>query len=308
MTLLQMRYILEVDRCGSMNRAAQDLFVSQSALSTAILEVEKELGITIFRRSNRGVVLTEDGRELVMQIAPIVERSGRITRYYSERKAENRVALSVASQRYPFCAKAFVEYLHLLEEPRIQVSFKEMEMAAVIDEVFRRQSALGVIFVSDMTEHFIGRILREKDLEFFQLAKLRPRVFMRRGHPLASEPSVRLEQLYAYPYVVFTQSDSNYQYAEEAVVGTGAQFDRVVCVSDRATAYNVMAHTNCVSTGSGVMPEGYGDDRLVTLPLTGPVHDMRLGYIKLRSVPLTETGEKFVDILTHSLAEIGERV
>ena len=69
MTLLQMRYILEVERCGSMNRAAQDLFISQSALSTAILEVEKELGITIFRRSNRGVVLTEDGRELVMQIA-----------------------------------------------------------------------------------------------------------------------------------------------------------------------------------------------------------------------------------------------
>ena len=164
MTLLQMRYILEVDRCGSMNRAAQDLFVSQSALSTAILEVEKELGITVFRRSNRGVVLTEEGRELVAQIAPIVERSGRIARYYSERRAENRVTLSVASQRYPFCAKAFVEYLHLLEEPRIQVSFKEMEMAAVIDEVFRRQSAMGIIFVSDMTEHFIGRILQEKDL------------------------------------------------------------------------------------------------------------------------------------------------
>ena len=275
MTLLQMRYILEVERCGSMNRAAQDLFLSQSALSTAILEVEKELGITIFRRSNRGVVLTEDGRELVMQIAPIVERSGRITRYYSERKA---------------------------------VSFKEMEMAAVIDEVFRRQSALGIIFVSDMTEHFIGRILREKDLEFFQLAKLRPRVFMRRGHPLASEPSVRLEQLYAYPYVVFTQSDGNYQYAEEAVVGTDAQFDQMVCVSDRATAYNVIAHTNCVSTGSGVMPEGYGDDRLLTIPLTGSVREMRLGYIKPRSMPLTETGEKFVTILTRSLAEIGEEL
>ena len=64
MTLLQMRYILEVERCGSMNRAAQDLFISQSALSTAILEVEKELGITIFRRSNRGVVLTEDGHQV----------------------------------------------------------------------------------------------------------------------------------------------------------------------------------------------------------------------------------------------------
>ena len=106
MTLLQMSYILEIDRCGSINRAAQNLFVSQSALSSAIAEVEKELGITIFHRSNRGVALTEDGRELLNQIIPIVERSRKITRYYSERRAENRVTLSIDAQRYPFCAKA----------------------------------------------------------------------------------------------------------------------------------------------------------------------------------------------------------
>ena len=244
MTLLQMSYILEVDRCGSMNRAARNLFLSQSALSAAIAEVERELGVTIFLRTNRGVTLTEEGRELTAQIAPLVERSRKLERYYSERRAADRVSLSVASQRYPFCAKAFVEFLHLLDEPHIQVSFKEMEMAAVIDEVTARRSAFGIIFVSDMTEHFIGRILREKNLTFQPLVDIRPRVFLRKGHPLSGERAVRLEQLYAYPYAVFTQSDSNYHFAEEAVVGTGAEFDRVVSVSDRATAYNVMAHTD----------------------------------------------------------------
>ena len=108
-----------------------------------------------------------------------------------------------------------------------------------------RRSALGIIFVSDMTEHFISRILREKNLTFQPLVNIRPRVFLRKGHPLSRNASVRLEQLYAYPYVIFTQSDSNYHYAEEAVVGTVAEFDRVVSVSDRATAYNVIAHTDC---------------------------------------------------------------
>ena len=149
MTLLQMSYILEVDRCGSMNRAAQNLFLSQSALSAAIAEVERELGVTVFLRTNRGVTLTEEGRELVAQIAPLVDRSRKLSRYYSERRAADRASLSVASQRYPFCAMAFVEFLHLLDEPHIQVSFKEMEMAAVIDEVAERRSALGVIFVSE---------------------------------------------------------------------------------------------------------------------------------------------------------------
>mgnify|MGYP001538095547 FL=1 len=150
MTLLQMSYILEIDRCGSINRAAQNLFVSQSALSSAIAEVEKELGITIFHRSNRGVALTEDGRELLNQIIPIVERSRKITRYYSERRAENRVTLSIAAQRYPFCAKAFVEFLHLREEPRIEVSFKEVEMAAVIEQVAQQQSCL--LYTSDAAD------------------------------------------------------------------------------------------------------------------------------------------------------------
>ena len=306
MTLLQMSYILEVDRCGSMNRAARNLFLSQSALSAAIAEVERELGVTIFLRTNRGVTLTEEGRELTAQIAPLVERSRKLERYYSERRAADRVSLSVASQRYPFCAKAFVEFLHLLDEPHIQVSFKEMEMAAVIDEVARRQSALGILFLSDATEHFITRLLREKGLTFHPLAAIRPRVFLRKGHPLSGERAVRLEQLYAYPYAVFTQSDSNYHFAEEAVVGTGAEFDRVVSVSDRATAYNVMAHTDCVSTGSGVLPDGYGDDRLMTLPLDGAVPEMRLGYIQLQGVPLPATAQQFADILKRILGELNE--
>lgn len=304
MTLLQMSYILEVDRCGSMNRAARNMFLSQSALSAAIAEVERELGVTIFLRTNRGVTLTEEGRELVAQIAPLVERSRKLSRYYSERRAADRAALSVSSQRYPFCAMAFVEFLHLLDQPHIQVSFKEMEMAAVIDEVAERRSALGIIFVSDITEHFISRILREKNLTFQPLVNIRPRVFLRKGHPLSRNASIRLEQLYAYPYVIFTQSDSNYHYAEEAVVGTVAEFDRVVSVSDRATAYNVIAHTDCVSTGSGVLPDGYGDDRLMTLPLTGDIHDMRLGVIRPKDVPLTPHGQQFVDILKRTLSDL----
>ena len=98
-------------------------------------------------------------------------------------------------------------------------------------------------------------------------------------------------------------SDAGYDIAED-LDGVLAEFDRVVSVSDRATAYNVMAHTDCVSTGSGVLPDGYGDDRLMTLPLIGGVPDMRLGVIRPRDVPLTPHGQQFVDILQHTLSEL----
>lgn len=304
MTLLQMNYILEIDRCGSMNKAAQSLYVSQSALSSAMAEVEKELGITIFHRSNRGIVLTEDGQELVAQIAPIVEQSRRLSRYYGRRKTADRVRLSIAAQRYPFCAKAFVEALHRLGEQPVQAALKEMDMPAVIRDVATGDSGLGVIFVSDLTERAIRRSLEEKDLVFEPLVTLWPHVFLRRGHPLAKEKTVTLEQLRPYPHAVFTQSDSDLNFAEEAVAGTGVDFERMIYVCDRATIYNVMAHTDCVSTGSGILPEGYADDSLVSIPLADD-QNMRLGVIRRRGRPLTEMEQSFVERLREITADMG---
>ena len=302
MTLLQMNYILEIDRCGSMNKAAQSLFVSQSALSSAILEVEKDLGFPIFRRSNRGISLTEDGRELVSQITPIVEQCRKLSRYYGRRKDADRVHLSVSAQRYPFCAKAFVCYLNSLGTLPMQLSLKETDMAAVICDVATGLSDLGVIFISDRTENYIIRSLEEKNLVFEPLVTLHPHVFMRKDHPLSAETSITLDQLRPYPHVVFTQSESNLNYAEEAVYGSGVDFERMVYVSDRASIYNVMAHTDCVSTGSGVLPDGYADDRLIAIPLRDAC-DMRLGTVSQRQHKLSEPEQKFIEILHRITAE-----
>lgn len=303
MTLLQMSYILEIDRCGSMNKAAQRLFLSQSTLSSAILEAERELGITIFHRSNRGIRLTEDGKELLAQITPLVERSRKLERYYSRRRERDWLHLSVAAQRYPFCAKAFVELLQEPEQRPMQMSLKEMDMSAVIREVAQGESELGVIFVSDLTEHAVFRVLEEKSLRFQPLVRLKPQVFMRKGHPLAGESSVTVEQLRDFPHVVFAQPDGDLNFAEEAVPGSGVDFPRMVYVSDRATIYNVLAHTDCVSTGSGVLPVGYADESLLAIPLEGQ-QDMRLGILHRRDIPLTETARAFVERLESITSEM----
>ena len=264
LTLLQMQYVLEIDRCGSMNKAAQRLFCSQSALSSAIVEVERELGITVFHRSNRGISLTEDGRALVGQITPIVEQSRKLSRYYQSRRTGDFRQLSVAAQHYPFCARAFVELLGELGELPI--------------------------------EHAVRRALEEKQLSFQPLVTLKPHVFLRRGHPLAGESSVRLEQLRPYPHVVFTQPEGDLNFAEEAVAGSGADFPRMIYVSDRATIYNIIAHTDGVSTGSGVLPTGYADEGLTAVPLEGQ-RDMRLGYIHRKGEALSQLQSRFVALL-----------
>ena len=178
-------------------------------------------------------------------------------------------------------------------------------MSAVIAEVAGGESELGVIFVSDLTERTILRALREKNLLFTPLRRLRPRVFMRRGHPLAGEAALTLEQLRPYPHVVFTQSDSKLDFAEEAVPGSGIDFERMILVSDRATIYSVMAHSDAVSTGSGILPGGYSDERLISIPLAGG-RDMRLGLIHAEGRELSPLARRFVAILRGIVEEIGE--
>ena len=304
MTLNQMIYILEIDRCGSMNKAARSLFISQTGISSAVSEVESGLGIIIFTRTNRGIKLTDDGRQLVNQIAPIVEKSRAIERFYAERDSSKRVQLSIASQRYPFCAKAFVEFLQELDEPQLKLSFKEMEMASVIDEVASCQSELGILFVSEMTEAFIDRILDGKNLEFRMLAEIQPHVFLRREHPLADRKILTADELQPYPYVAFFQTDNNLNFAEEAVPASAFSCNKMIWVTDRATFYNITAHTDAFSVGSGVLPEGYSDERLLSIPLESQ-YAMQLGFIKIKDAKLSGAAESFIGILTGVMNDLG---
>ena len=66
MTLQQIFYAITIAELGSMNRAAESLFISQPSLTNAVKELEKELGITIFLRTSRGVILTKEGEEFLL--------------------------------------------------------------------------------------------------------------------------------------------------------------------------------------------------------------------------------------------------
>lgn len=110
MTFLQLNYIMEIYNCGSINKAAQKLFLSQSSLSSSIRELEQELGIKIFKRSNKGIELTEDGKEFITYIRPIIEQQKMVESYYADRNNDDFSSLNVASQRYPFCAQGLCAF------------------------------------------------------------------------------------------------------------------------------------------------------------------------------------------------------
>ncbi len=299
MTFLQLNYIDEIQSCGSINKAAQNLFVSQSSLSSSIRELEEELGIKIFNRSNRGIVLTDDGREFLAQVRPIIEQHKRVEKYYASRSMNDQARLSISAQRFPFCTKAFVQFLKEQSASKFEFTFKETDMDKVIDNVAQHKSEIGIIFLSDMTEKFMNRVFSASDIVFTEIKKIKPHAYIRRDHPLSSRESLSLSDLEEYPYVVFSRKNNESVYfSEEAVYSGHYDFQKIIYINDRATAYNIMSHTDAFSTGSGLLPEGFAPEEIKAIPLKDNMDDMRLGWIRLRDYNISKKCEEFIALLS----------
>lgn len=305
MTFLQLNYVTEIYNCGSINKAAQNLFVSQSSLSNSIRELEDELGIKIFIRSNRGIILTDDGREFITQIRPIIEQQKKVEKFYSDRDENSCAILKISSQRYPFCADAFVNMLRENTFEKFEFTFKETDMDKVIENVSQRKSDIGILFLSDMSEKFMNRILSANDLEYNEIARIRPHVFINKDHVLAGKEHINLSELTDYPYIVFSKKDNTTSnYSEEAVFCGSLDFKKIIYVNDRATVYNIIGHTDAFTTGSGILPAGYAPDNITSIPIGDNLDYMRLVWIKLKDFNINPLAEKFINKLEQALKEI----
>lgn len=160
MTFQQLTYVVEISKCGSINKAAHKLFLSQSGISTAVRELEEELGIKFFVRSNRGVEFTPEGKEFLGYAVSLLEQKQRIESLYGEsRSTIAPVHFSVSTQRYPFTEDAFLEMLQQNQENRYQYTLKETSMDGVIDDVYDHRADIGVIYLTKLTEKIVCRLL-----------------------------------------------------------------------------------------------------------------------------------------------------
>mgnify|MGYP000772951184 FL=1 len=100
MTLLQLKYISTVAKCGSFSKAAQALYVSQPGISKMVCALEEELGITIFVRSAAGITLTAEGRELLNMGERLLTDAEHISQHFSQDLSKTHETLSVSSQHY----------------------------------------------------------------------------------------------------------------------------------------------------------------------------------------------------------------
>ena len=302
MTFQQLTYVVEISKCASINKAAHRLGLSQSGISAAVRELEEELGIQFFRRSNRGVDFTPEGQEFLSYALSLLEQKQRIESLYGPNRSQAAPArFAVSTQRYPFTEDAFLRMLQTAEESRFRFSLKETGMDAVIDDVYDHRSDVGVIFLTELTERIIRRLLDARELSFHEVASVDPCIYVRKDHPLAGWEAVTETDTAGYPYVSF-----------EHAQGVAADFseeypslqrpDRWIQVNNRATMMNVLAQTDAYTTGSGLLVESFISQAVVTVPLAGK-SPIRIGWIVPKNSRLTSRTEQFVRLLEQSVAD-----
>lgn len=292
MTLQQLRYaIMIADKC-SMNQAAKELYLSQPSLSSAIKELETEIGILLFRRTNRGITVTPEGSEFLGYARQVVEQYQLISQRFVD-KTNVKKKFSVSTQHYTFAVKAFVEMVKQFGMDEYEFAIHETKTNEVIEDVKSYKSELGILYLNDFNEKVITKILHENYLEFEELFACSTFVYLYAKHPLANYSVITMDDLEPYPCLSFEQGMNNSFYFAEEVLST-YDYKRIIKANDRGTVLNLMVGLNGYTLCSGIICEELNGSEYRAVPLASNER-MRIGYIKRKGVALTFLGQEYLE-------------
>ncbi len=297
MTLQQIYYTIITAEIGSMNKAAEHLYISQPTLTSAIKELEAELGITIFNRTNRGVLLTIEGNEFLMHARQVYQQYELLKEKYGPEGNIKR-KFSVSCQHYSFATKAFVETVKQFDTLMYEFAIKETKTLDVIKDVGNSKSEIGILYKSEYNRKYLQRLLDEYDLQFEPIITCDAFVYVYKNHPLAHEKSITLQQLQDYPYLSFDQGENGSFYLAEEILSEN-EYQRQIKLSDRSTALNLMIGLNGYMLCSGIICEELNGDDCIVVPYEpdedNPNTSMTIGYITKKHSVLSHIGQTYID-------------
>lgn len=298
MTPQQLRYIVEISKHNSISQAASALFVTQPSISKAVRELETELEITILDRTNKGVVFTKEGTELLFHAKKLLEQMDFVVDHFNKAKKINLTKFSISSQHYGFAIEAVANFMDYFAEQKYELAIQEGKTTDVIDDVYAGRSMLGILSLSDLNKHFFKRYFTSRLLTFTPLATLKQHVFLRKEHPLAHLDSVNLDQLRDYPYLTYQQDDMLLHFAEETL--NVDNIGKLVYLKDRGAMNNLLSNTDSYNLGTGCIVNNYMNSNIISIPLEEG-NLIQVGLVKRNDVFWSEEVLVYIDFLKLAL-------
>ena len=294
-TLQQLKYVLAVADKGSINEAAKSLLISQPSLSNSIKELEQELKITIFVRTNRGMTLTNDGYEFLGYARQVIQQYEMLEEKYVWNKSAKQ-HFCIPTQHYGFAANAFISLVQKFGGDEYEFTIRETKTFEIIDDVKNLRSELGIIYLSNYNKTVLQKLIRESNLKFVSLIEAKPHIFISENHPLANKKLVSLEDLEEYPCLSFEQGVYNSFYFSEEILSTRS-VKKSIKISDRAAIFDFMVGLNGYTISSGIYPSYFLNGRnIISIPLDVD-EVINIGIIMHKDVTLSYLGQLYLDTL-----------
>ena len=299
MTLQQLKYVVTVADKGTISSAAKDLFISQPSLTNAIKELEEEIQITIFNRTNKGIIVSNEGNEFLAYARQVLEQFNLLEEKFLNVKKQSP-RFSVSTQHYSFAVNAFVDVIREFGGNNYDFTLRETQTYEIIDDVSRLKSEIGILYTSSKNEEVIMKIIKQNGLVFDQLFIAKPHVFISSKHPLANRDIITLEDLEEYPYLSFEQGDYNSFYFSEEILST-LDRNKNIKVRDRATLFNLAVGLNGYTISSGVISKELNGENIIARPLKVDEY-MCIGTIVQKNMSLSRYGKAYMEALRNHIS------
>ncbi len=294
MTLNQLKYVVMVAEKENISEAAKELFISQPSLTKAVKDLEEEMDIEIFTRTNRGVAVSKEGERFLGYARQVLEQAELLESQFKS-SAEKKREFSVSTQHYSFAVNAFVDLIKECGGENYDFSLRETQTYEIIEDVSDMKSEIGILYYNDFNEAIIKKILKSRDLVFDELFVAKPHIFVSTGNPLAKKESVTMDELKPYPYLSFEQGEKNSFYFSEEIFSTVIR-PKNIRVRDRATLFNLLIGLNGYTVSSGVIDKELNGKNIIAVPLKEEGR-MHIGIITKNKVLPSRLGRKYVEAL-----------
>lgn len=198
MNLLHMKYAVEVAETNSINKAAEVLYVGQSALSRAIKELETGLGVTIFERSAKGMFLTPDGEIFIRYAKTILKQVDDVEKMFRE-GASGKKRFSISVPRASYISDAFAKFSRLIDQKTdAQIFYKETNSMRAIKNILSEDYKLGIVRYAENFDRYYKSLLDEKALDYELIAEFRYVLLVNASSPLAGLEKITYDDLKDY--------------------------------------------------------------------------------------------------------------
>lgn len=298
MNLLHIKYALEIAKTNSINKAAQTLYVGQSALSRAIKELEAALGVSLFERSAKGMFLTPDGEVFVRYAKAILKQVDDVEKLFSEGSVSKK-RFSISVPRASYISDAFTRFTLLLDkEDSVELFYKETNSMRAIKNILDEDYRLGIVRYAKNYDQYYKTMLDEKGLVYELIAEFRYVLVMSKDSPLSALDAVSFNDLHKYieiahadPYVPSLPLS---QVKKEELLDV----NRRIFVFERASQFELLAQNPQTFMWVSPIPEALlGRYGLVQRVCAENKRDYKDVLVRRKDYALTELDDRFIEEL-----------